>query len=88
MAMDLNSIPEDLRTFVKEKLAAGRSVDEVVCDALRLLRFNENFLREHLDEINRQVAEGIAAEQRGELHDGEAALAEIRDELEARRSGG
>jgi hypothetical protein len=88
MALDLNSIPDDFRTFMEEKLAAGRSVDEGACDALRLLRFNENFLREHMDEIDRQVAEGIAAEERGELHDGEAALTEIRAELEARRSGG
>ena len=88
MAMDLDSIPDVLRSFVEEKLASGRALDEILCDALRLLRFNEDFLGEHMGEIDRQVAEGIAAEERGELHDGEEALAEIRAELEARRSGG
>lgn len=41
-----------------------------------------------MEEIDRQVAEGIAAEERGDLVDGETAMAEIRAELEARRSGG
>lgn len=35
-------------------------------------------------EIDRQIAEGIAAEERGELVDGETAMAEIRAELRAR----
>jgi predicted transcriptional regulator len=39
-------------------------------------------------EIDRQIAEGIAAEERGELHDGEEAMAEILAELEARRDSG
>jgi hypothetical protein len=32
------------------------------------------FLGDHVEEIDRQVAEGIAAEGRGELHDGGAAV--------------
>ena len=88
MAVDLKSIPDELRPFIEEKLAAGRSLDDLVCDALRLLRFNEDFLGEHMEEIDRQIAEGIAAEERGELVEGEQAMAEIRAELEARRSGG
>ena len=88
MAMDLGSIPAELRPFVEEKLAAGRSLDDIVRDALRLLRFNEDFLGEHMEEIDRQVAEGIAAEEHGELHDGEEAMDEIRDGLDTRRSGG
>lgn len=35
-------------------------------------------------EIDRQIAEGIAAEELGELVDGETAMAEIRAELRAR----
>ena len=88
MAMDLNSIPDELRPFIEEKLAAGRSLDEIVCDALRLLRFNEDFLGDHMEEIDRQIAEGVAAEERGELVDGDVAMAEIRAELDSRRSGG
>ena len=85
--MDLNSIPDELRPFIEEKLAAGASLDEIVFEALRLLRFNEDFVGDLMEEIDRQVAEGIAAEDRGEFHDGEEALAQIRAELEARRSG-
>jgi Arc/MetJ-type ribon-helix-helix transcriptional regulator len=88
MAMDLRSIPAELRSFVEAKIASGSSFEEIVRDALRLLRFNEDFLGDHIEEIDRQVAEGIAAEGRGELHDGEQAMAEIRAELDARRSGG
>ena len=42
-------------------------------------------LRDLLCEIDCQVEEGIAAEEGGELHDGEVAMAEIWAELEARR---
>jgi predicted transcriptional regulator len=76
--MDIDLVPEELRPFVKEQLAAGRSFDELLGEALRLLRFNE-------DCFSKQIGEGMAAEERGELHDGEEALAEIRSELEARR---
>lgn len=41
-----------------------------------------------MEEIDRQVAEGIAAEERGELVDGEQAMDEIRAEFGARRSSG
>ena len=36
--------------------------------------------RRAIEDIDRQIAEGIAAEERGELHDGEQAMAEIRAE--------
>jgi len=39
--MGPNVIPAGLRPFIEEKLAAGRSLDGPVCDALRLLRFDE-----------------------------------------------
>jgi hypothetical protein len=76
-----------VRPFVEEKLAAGWSFDEIVCDAPRLLRFTKYFLGDHMEEIDLRVAEGIAAEERGEFQDGEEAMAEIRAEFEARRSG-
>ena len=84
--MDLSSIPNELRPFVEAKLAAGSSFEEIVRDALRLLRFNEDFLGEHMEEIDRQVAEGIAAEERGELHDSEWAMDAIRAEFDTRRN--
>ncbi len=85
--MDIDAVSEELRPFVEEQLAAGRSLEEISCDGLRLLRFNADFLAENRDELNAQIAEGIASEQRGELHDGEAAIAEIWDEVSQRRGG-
>lgn len=41
-------------------------------------------LVDSVEEMDRQIAEGIAAEERGELVDGETAMAEIRAELRAR----
>lgn len=43
-------------------------------------------LRDLMRGIDAEVAEGIAAEERGELHEGEEAMAEIRAELELRGS--
>ena len=37
-----------------------------------------------VEDLDRQIAKGIAAEERGELVDGETAMAEIRAELRAR----
>jgi hypothetical protein len=37
-----------------------------------------------VEDLDRQIAEGIAAEEKGELVDGETAMAEIRAELKAR----
>lgn len=72
---------------VKTKLVFSRESGEMLLREINEAKPTEA-LRHLLCEIDRQVADGIAAEERGELHVGEEAMAEIRAELEARRSGG
>jgi putative addiction module CopG family antidote len=84
--MDLSSLPEEVKDLVRAQLAAGhfQSVDEVVCEALRLLSEREQLFASHREELRAQIAEGVAAEARGEFRDGEAALADVRRRIDER----
>jgi hypothetical protein len=46
-----------------------------VCEALRLLQEREELFAFHREELRAQIAEGVAAEERGELRDGLEAIA-------------
>jgi putative addiction module CopG family antidote len=74
--MDLESLPEEVKELVRAQIEAGhfRSVDEVVCEALRLLHEREELFASQREELCAQIAEGVAAEERGELRDGEEAV--------------
>ncbi len=85
--MDIDSLPEELKPFIEEQLASGRSLDELVCEGLRLLSFNEELFAANRAELNEQIAEGVAAEKRGELHDGPEAIADAWAAVEKRRGG-
>ena len=88
--MDLSSLPDEVKDLVRAQLAAGRfqSVDEVVCEALRLLSEREELFVSHREQLQAQIAEGVAAEARGEFRDGEAAVADVRRRIDERlRSG-
>jgi len=69
----MQSFPPDLEEFVQQALASGRyrSADEVVYDALRLLREREM----RLEELRRDIQVGWDQVDRGEviLLDDEAA---------------
>ena len=84
--MDLASLPEEVKELVRDQIEAGRfrSVDEVVCEALRLLREREEFFADHREELRAQIAEGVAAEGRGELRDGGEAIADVRRRIDER----
>ena len=84
--MDLASLPEEVKELVRDQIEAGhfRSVDEVVCEALRLLREREELFADHRDELRAQIAEGVAAEERGELRDGGGAIADVRRRIDER----
>ena len=84
--MDLASLPEEIKELVRAQLDAGhfRSVDEVVCEALRILHEREALFASHHDELRTQIAEGVAAEERGELRDGSLAVAEVRRRIDER----
>ena len=88
--MDLTTLPDEVKELVRAQLEAGRfqSVDEVVVEALRLLQEREQLFDSHRDELRVQVAEGVAAEERGEFRDGREAIAGVRRRIDERlRSG-
>jgi antitoxin ParD1/3/4 len=88
--MDLGSLPDEVKELVRTQIEQGRfqSVDEVVCEALRLLQEREEFFASHREELRAQIAEGVAAEERGELRDGAEAIAAVRRRIDERlRSG-
>lgn len=84
--MDLASLPEEVKELVRAQIEAGhfRSVDEVVCAALRLLHEREELFASHREELRAQIAEGVAAEERGELRDGGEAVADVRRRIDER----
>jgi antitoxin ParD1/3/4 len=86
--MTITTIPDEFRSFVKAELERGRyeSLDELLAEALRVLRDREEFIDERREEIRAQLAQGIAEAERGELLDGEEAMERIRRDL-ARRHG-
>ena len=88
--MDLGSLPDELKELVRAQLDAGhyQSVDEVVCEALRLLQEREALFASHRDELRAQISEGVAAEERGELRDGQTAVADVRRRIDARLQRG
>jgi len=63
----------DLEELIKQDVQRGpyHSVDEYVEHAVALLHQQETWLAENRSEINSKIAQGLAAAQRGELHDPE-----------------
>jgi antitoxin ParD1/3/4 len=55
-------LPPELQQFVEQELASGRyrSVDDVICDGLRLLRERK------LHELRREIDAGLEQLERGE----------------------
>jgi antitoxin ParD1/3/4 len=66
--------------FVADLLKTGhyQSQSEVVREGLRLLKEREEFKQLRLNELRRDIQEGVAAADRGELVDGREALRRIR----------
>ena len=90
-SMDFASLPKQAEEFVRAQLEAGhfQSVDEIVCEALRLLHEREALFATQRMGLRAQVADGVAAEERGELRDGAEAVADVRRRIDERlRRGG
>jgi putative addiction module CopG family antidote len=84
--MGLTLLPDEVKELVRAQLEAGhfQSVDEVVCEALRLLHEREELFASHREALRAQIAEGVAAEERGELRDGGKAIADVRRWIDER----
>lgn len=87
---DLASLPEEVKELVRSEIESGHfaSVEEVVCEALRLLKEREELFAGHREEFRRQVAEGVAAEEQGDFRESDEALGEVRRRIAARLRNG
>jgi antitoxin ParD1/3/4 len=79
------ALPPDLLQFIERELASGkyRSEDDVICDALRLLRERE----QRIETLRAEIGPAIDQLDRGEGRplDGEAIKARGRQRLTANR---
>ena len=84
--MNVNLTPE-LENLINEKVTSGlyNSASEVVRDALRLLREQDELRRIRQDELRKEVRRGINASAQGRVKDVKAAMAEIKKELTQRK---
>lgn len=80
--MNVNLTPE-LEELVQRKVASGlyNNNSEVIREALRLLAEQDRLREAHLEHLRRTLAEGLAQADRGELLDGPATMAELRESL-------
>lgn len=84
--MNVNLTPE-LENLINEKVTSGlyNSASEVVRDALRLLREQDELRRIRQDELRKEVRRGIHASAQGRVKDGNEAMASIKKDLTQRK---
>ncbi len=73
------NLPDALARFAQEQASSGQysSVSEVVSDGLRLLAERKVQRDAVVSELRRQIAEGAAAADRGDVVDAESVFDEI-----------
>ena len=84
------SLTPELENLIQEKVSSGlyNSASEVVRDGLRLLQDRDEIKRVRLEELRKEINQGIEAADRGDLLDGEEFLADLRKRHEDRVAGG
>jgi antitoxin ParD1/3/4 len=84
--MNVNLTPE-LENLINEKVTNGfyNSASEVVRDALRLLREQDELRRIRQDELRKEVRRGIHASAQGRVKNGREAMAAIKKDLTQRK---
>lgn len=86
------SLTEELEELVQEKVRSGMysSASEVIREALRLLKEQDQIRQMRLEELRKEIAIGVAQADRGELEeldveaiiaDGHARLARMKERL-------
>ena len=80
-------LTKELEEFVRRKVESGRcaSVTEVISTGFRFLERDEGFRDARLAAIRARIEEGIAQAERGELGDGEEAVARVKKRAAAKR---
>ena len=81
------SLTKELEEFVRRGVESGRyrSATEVIRAGFRLLEREDDFRDTRLAAIRARVEEGIAQAERGELGDGEEAVARVKKRAAAKR---
>lgn len=84
--MNVNLTPE-LEELVQRKVQSGlyNNQSEVVREALRLLAEQDRLREAHLTNLRGALAKGLAQADRGELLEGPAVVAEVRETLRLRK---
>ena len=74
------SLPAELEAFIAERIASGHycSPDDVIGEALRLLRADEEEQQIRLAALRADISEGIASLERGKGIPREEAFARLR----------
>jgi antitoxin ParD1/3/4 len=81
------SLTEELEELVQRKVASGRytSASEVVRAGLRLLEQEDELRETRLAAVRAEVQAGIDQAERGELVDGEEAMARVKKRAAAKK---
>jgi antitoxin ParD1/3/4 len=81
------SLTPELGLFLLSRVKSGRyqTTSEVVREALRLLERQEIQREQDLRQLKAKLGRGAAQAERGDLLDGEAVFAELRDLIEGRK---
>ena len=81
------SLTQELEEFVRRKVESGRysSATEVISAGIRLLEREDEFGDARVAAIRARAEEGIAQAERGELGDGEEAVARVKKRAAAKR---
>jgi antitoxin ParD1/3/4 len=76
-------LPPELELIVSRQLTSGKYLDEiaVIRAAIELLEQQEDIYQGKLDELKQAAQLGLEASQRGEVVDGNIAIAQIRANL-------
>lgn len=83
------ALPPEQEHFIDEALASGRFLTptEMIAEGLELLRQREAARQAAIAAFRREIAEGAAEADRGELIDGDVVFAELERHSELRRKG-
>ncbi|MEB3226539.1 MAG: type II toxin-antitoxin system ParD family antitoxin [Synechococcus sp.] len=75
------TFPPEIQAFVQRQVQAGKYVNQsaLIIAAVQLLQQQEDLYQGRLLELQREALIGWDALERGEVVDGETALAQIRD---------
>ena len=73
--------------MVQDKVASGfyNSASEVIREALRLLSERDEIQKRRIEELNREIQEGLDDLEAGRVIDAKTVMAELRKSLEDRQ---